>query len=253
MQALFQLPIYDTYGSFRRFRDSLALSDLASTVFNPVDADSDTFDATLLTHFIPFASPAFLSDKRGQKRKSTKAQHHASSKGEKDVNSPRSAKTAEAPSTDSAQPAEGQSADSKPEQQAAQQSNVKSEQQQEQVGSRTSSEEKDGSFFFPVVDIAETDGALELHVELPGVKKEAISVEAKDGVLSISGRRAQQKVTEGRWHRVERSYGRFTRAFRLPEDADDEAIAASFENGVLRVTVPKRPVAEQQPKRIHIQ
>ena len=94
--------------------------------------------------------------------------------------------------------------------------------------------------FTPAVDLWETDKSFELELALPGVTKENIEVEFEEGVLRVSGERAFKKENqEQKYHRVENLYGKFRRAFQLPENVDAAAIDAQFENGVLRISVPK--------------
>uniref|UniRef100_M8CP06 Uncharacterized protein n=1 Tax=Aegilops tauschii TaxID=37682 RepID=M8CP06_AEGTA len=89
---------------------------------------------------------------------------------------------------------------------------------------------------------------------LPGVKKEEVKVEVEDGnVLVVSGERTKEKEDKNdKWHRVERSSGKFVRRFRLPEDAKVEEVKAGLENGVLTVTVPKAEVKKPEVKAIEI-
>jgi len=103
----------------------------------------------------------------------------------------------------------------------------------------------------PPVDVREDDREISLAVELPGVKPEDVDVTCDNGVLSIHGQKnADRKENEGEYHLVERTYGTFTRSFRLPKGVDDSKISADFENGVLHVHVPK--AALPQPKKIQI-
>ena len=103
----------------------------------------------------------------------------------------------------------------------------------------------------PLVDIMEGDGEYLVKAELPEVAKEDVSVRVEDGVLSISGERKAEVVKEEKKiHRVERDYGRFTRSFRVPENADASKVTARFKDGVLQVTLPK--VAEAKPPAVEI-
>jgi HSP20 family protein len=78
-----------------------------------------------------------------------------------------------------------------------------------------------------------------------------VSIEINDNVLTISGeRRDEQEQTRRGWHRVERSFGRFTRSLTLPEGVDPEAVAAQFDKGVLSITVPKPE--QRKPRRVQI-
>ena len=108
--------------------------------------------------------------------------------------------------------------------------------------------------WFPVVDIKENDGAIMVHAELPGLKKEDINISVDKGVLNISGKREFEKKEENdKWHRVERSYGSFHRSFRLPENVKESDIAAVCNDGVLTVTIPKDKKPEPSVRRITIQ
>lgn len=97
----------------------------------------------------------------------------------------------------------------------------------------------------PLADISEDDKEYIVKAELPEVKKEDVKVTVDQGVLRISGERKFEKEEKGKkYHRVERSYGSFLRAFTLPEGADTEKVAADFKDGVLVVHVPKTEKAK---------
>lgn len=109
----------------------------------------------------------------------------------------------------------------------------------------------DGCAWRPSVDISEDSAGYTIHADLPRVDKDHVKVTFADGVLSIEGERhSEEKSDETKVHLIERSYGRFVRSFRLPEDADGSGIAANFKDGVLTVAVPKRE--ETKPKSIEI-
>lgn len=92
----------------------------------------------------------------------------------------------------------------------------------------------------PLVDIRETEEAYRVDLELPAVDPKDVGITFKDGVLSVSGERAFADEDEsGRLHRSERRYGKFTRSFRLPEDADADAIRATAKDGVVSIAVAK--------------
>eukprot|EP01112_Ceratiomyxa_fruticulosa_P019222 TRINITY_DN6262_c0_g1_i2.p1 TRINITY_DN6262_c0_g1~~TRINITY_DN6262_c0_g1_i2.p1 ORF type:complete len:199 (-),score=43.22 TRINITY_DN6262_c0_g1_i2:98-694(-) len=100
----------------------------------------------------------------------------------------------------------------------------------------------------PIVDVKETEKELIIHAELPGVSKEDISIDVHDGVLSLTGEKKHTHKEEGeKYHRIERSYGKFSRSFKLPKGVDPSSINASFNDGVLVLTVP-RPKIEEPPK-----
>ncbi len=104
----------------------------------------------------------------------------------------------------------------------------------------------------PAVDIRETDSELKLIADLPGIDKEAIEVSVKEGILSLTVKSEQEhsEESQGRVIRQERYRGTFLRSFKLNDTVDDENIQASYKDGVLSITVPKKePV---KPKRIEV-
>jgi len=104
----------------------------------------------------------------------------------------------------------------------------------------------------PVTEVIEEEKQLAVTLELPGVDKKDIDVEAEKGVLTIKGeRRSEKKSGDATYERVERVSGKFLRRFTLPENAQADAISAKQTNGVLEVTIPKQP--QVQPKRIEVQ
>ncbi len=103
----------------------------------------------------------------------------------------------------------------------------------------------------PSVDIFENKDNLVLEAELPGMKREDIELSIENNVITIGGSRKFEKKDEGdNYHRVERSYGSFTRSFTLPQTVTSEGVTADFKNGVLRVALPKRE--ETKAKQIEI-
>ena len=103
----------------------------------------------------------------------------------------------------------------------------------------------------PQVDIFENQNEIVLEAELPGMKPEDVNISIENNVLTIHGERKFEKKDESdNFHRVERSYGSFTRSFTLPPTVSSESANAEFENGVLRLTLAKRE--EAKPRRIEI-
>ena len=103
----------------------------------------------------------------------------------------------------------------------------------------------------PNVDIFENKDQIVLEAELPGMKPEEVDISIENNVLSIHGERKFEKKVEGdNYHRVERSYGSFTRSFTLPQTVTADGATADFENGVLRVSLPKRE--ETKARKIEI-
>lgn len=110
-------------------------------------------------------------------------------------------------------------------------------------------------FLTPKVNIAETEKGLELTADLPGVDQKDIDLDLTDNVLTLKARHQQEKQEKDekrQFHLVERSTGTFMRQLQLPFEADDQSVEASFQNGVLKVFVPRRAAAEKPAKRIEI-
>jgi HSP20 family protein len=116
----------------------------------------------------------------------------------------------------------------------------------------------------PQMDVEEDDEAYEVTLELPGLKQEDLHVDLNQNVLTIQGEKRERRSSNGgdeedqepagrsrrRSHWSERSYGRFSRSFALPPDADVSGLAASYADGLLTITIPK---AEQsRPRNIEI-
>lgn len=97
----------------------------------------------------------------------------------------------------------------------------------------------------PAVDVTEADDHYLISAEIPGVKRHDLTLEVREGVLSLRGeKRSEREETKEKARILERSYGAFSRSFSLPADADPEKISAKFEDGVLKVTIAKRPEAK---------
>lgn len=115
----------------------------------------------------------------------------------------------------------------------------------------TSSDAPAQSVWNPPVDVRDEKGGFVVSAELPGIEKEDLKVEVVEGVLTLSGTKKQEAVTDEEGvYRAERSYGEFKRAFVLPDSVDADKIDAQYRNGVLTVTLPKKP--EAAPKQISI-
>jgi len=106
--------------------------------------------------------------------------------------------------------------------------------------------------WIPHVDIREEGERFVVAADVPGVEPKDIEITADKGVLTVRGERSSQKnATADGYERVERATGTFLRRFTLPESADAEAIKATHVNGVLELSIPKRP--QEQPRRIAVQ
>lgn len=105
--------------------------------------------------------------------------------------------------------------------------------------------------FAPAVDISETPAEYLIKAELPGLNKDEVNVTVHNGVLTMTGeRKSESERKDETFHRVERSYGAFTRSFVLPEDAAAEKVSAECKDGVLTVHVARSEVAK--PKAIQV-
>lgn len=107
--------------------------------------------------------------------------------------------------------------------------------------------------FNPTVDISETDKALKLEAELPGLDEKDLEISISENVLTIKGEKHQESERKDRnYFYAERSYGSFCRQFTLPASVDEDKIEAAFNKGVLTINMPKRPEVVEQRKRITI-
>jgi HSP20 family protein len=103
----------------------------------------------------------------------------------------------------------------------------------------------------PAMDLVETEGDFVLKADLPGMSEADVNIELEDNVLTISGeRKAEHEERKTGYYRVERSSGSFRRSLTLPEGVDPESVKATFDRGVLEVTIPKP--AQQVPRKVQI-
>jgi HSP20 family protein len=100
----------------------------------------------------------------------------------------------------------------------------------------------------PETDVVETEREIRVHTEMPGLKRDDIEIDVENNVLTIRGEKREERTEgqEGKYHIAERRYGTLTRSFVLPRDVDSENIQASFEDGVLNVTIPKSEQARRR-------
>jgi len=104
-----------------------------------------------------------------------------------------------------------------------------------------------------VVDMFEEGDNLVIKAELPGMKKEDINIDLRDDVITISGEKKSEEKTERKdFHRVERSFGSFTRRLQLPVEIKADKVEASFKDGVLEIKMPKSEAAKQNAKKIAV-
>ena len=110
---------------------------------------------------------------------------------------------------------------------------------------------KSGMDLSPRIDISETDAAYKIEAELPGINQKEIDVKIDNNILTIKGKKEDIKEEkEKNYHLRERYYGAFQRSISLPNNIEPEKIKASFENGVLNISVPKND--KRTPKKIEI-
>lgn len=110
-----------------------------------------------------------------------------------------------------------------------------------------------GVTWTPSFEIRETDDAFVFRADMPGVRTEDLEISMIGNQLQISGKREQeQQQEEGRYHTYERAYGSFSRVFSLPDSADADNIRAELNNGVLTLSIPKKPGSAPQRRKIEI-
>lgn len=109
-----------------------------------------------------------------------------------------------------------------------------------------------GGAWYPKVDIFEDKDRLVLEAELPGLNSDDFDLSFENNVLTLKGeRKFERRTNEGDYHRVERSYGSFTRSFTLPQTVTADGAKAEFDNGILTITLPKRE--ETKARKIEVQ
>ncbi|MFA6760927.1 MAG: Hsp20/alpha crystallin family protein [Sulfuricurvum sp.] len=118
-------------------------------------------------------------------------------------------------------------------------------------------EQKDGDVvadFRPAVNTREGKEAYHIDVDLPGVKKEDISIDIENNTLTISGKReSKSEIKEKGYYKMESSYGKFSRSFSLPKEVDIENIKAITQDGVLEVVIPKLQLEASKTKKIAVE
>ena len=111
--------------------------------------------------------------------------------------------------------------------------------------------ESGDQMILPAMDVAESEDSLTIHAELPGLKKDEVKITIENGVLTLSGeKRLVKEEKKNDFHLVERRYGTFRRQITLPSQMDPDKAKASFEDGVLKVEIPKLEIAK--PKQLEI-
>jgi HSP20 family protein len=106
----------------------------------------------------------------------------------------------------------------------------------------------------PAVDIYQEGDDIVLKAELPGLKKEDINIEIRGDVITLSGeKKKEEKVEKKDYHRFERSYGSFSRSFKLPAEVQVQKATAKFRDGILEIRAPKTEEAKQKSRKIEVQ
>lgn len=105
----------------------------------------------------------------------------------------------------------------------------------------------------PAVDISETENDVVLKADVPGVKLDDLDIRLENGTLTVKGERKFEKEEKDKgFHRIERGYGAFSRAFTLPETLDAEKVKADYKDGVLTITIAKKEIAKPRQVKVEI-
>lgn len=111
-----------------------------------------------------------------------------------------------------------------------------------------------GRTFMPAVDVSESDGEIIVKAEIPGIESKDLDINLTGDVLTIKGEKKEEKREEGKnVHRLERTYGSFSRSFTLPCEVEAEKVEAKYKDGVLSLRLPKAEACMKKSKRIQIQ
>ncbi|WP_209426579.1 Hsp20/alpha crystallin family protein [Pararhodobacter sp. SW119] len=105
----------------------------------------------------------------------------------------------------------------------------------------------------PASEASSADDAYRITMELPGVAEEDIHLTVENGVIAVRGEKKTEREEKGdTWYFSERQYGSFQRSFRVPTDSDEAGVSADLRDGVLTITIPRKPPAEKSGKRVKI-
>jgi len=114
-------------------------------------------------------------------------------------------------------------------------------------------EKAEGSLWYPALDISENEDGYQIEMDVPGIPKNDIKISLRDNQLTITGERKAEKKEENKdktYHRIERYFGKFQRTIALPNEVDAEKIKAEYNNGVLKIILPR--AEKSKPKEIKI-
>lgn len=111
----------------------------------------------------------------------------------------------------------------------------------------------EGGIVIPSIDVRETDKEVTIEAELPGIDEKDVSVTINNGVLTLKGeKKSEREEKKDDYHLTERSFGSFQRSFQVAESVDPDKVVASFDKGVLKISMPKKPEAAHAEKQIPI-
>ena len=123
----------------------------------------------------------------------------------------------------------------------------------EDAVTRLMSEPSAGRPWAPAVDILESEEAITLKADIPGVKVEDIDIKVENNTLTLSGHRKFEKDEKVKgFHRIERSYGDFVRSFALPPTVETDKVGAEYRNGVLAITLPKKETSKPRQVKVEV-
>lgn len=109
------------------------------------------------------------------------------------------------------------------------------------------------SQWLPAFDVTESEKEYVVHAELPGVDVKDLDVSLSEGILTVTGeKKHEHEEKEESYHRIERSYGTFSRSFRIPEEIKMRGVDATYKDGVLTITLPKAGTRNSKTKKIHV-
>lgn len=110
------------------------------------------------------------------------------------------------------------------------------------------------SEWMPSLDLSETKNSYIVSAEIPGIEPKDVEISLTDNVLTIKGEKKQEKQEDNEnYHLIERSYGSFTRSFRLPVQVQADKVKATYKNGVLKITLPKTEEAKKKEIKIAVE
>ncbi|WP_028841220.1 Hsp20/alpha crystallin family protein [Thermodesulfobacterium hveragerdense] len=125
---------------------------------------------------------------------------------------------------------------------------------QEFFGKELSIERWEGISWVPAVDVSETEDKVIVKVDIPGVKPEDMEISLMDNVLVIKGeKKKEEEEKKENFYRIERFYGSFMRSIPLPCEIEEEKIEASYKDGVLKITLPKKPEEKKKVIKINVE